>query len=84
MSCYSIPIHTDPETTCSNYTCGEECITNKFVYAKHYFKNGYFNRTSVSGAYVPAVTVCQLGITTTSIGKVRYYPDAPYIGLPHA
>jgi len=81
MSCPGKPIHTETDPGCQFYNCdNDECVKMKFIYARHWFKHGQVIR-GAAGAYLPAVTVCQLRIETIPIGDVGKNPNYPYIGL---
>lgn len=81
MACEGLPLFTSEDPPCQHYTCSdpEGCVPMKFVFAPHYIKNGVVQK-GADGAYVPAVTVCQLNITTDPIGRVNR-SKSRYFGL---
>jgi len=85
MSCQGKPISTTPTTACEHWQChnsntGSNCVPMVFVFAPHWIKNG-FVLPGASGGFVPAATVCQVGIITERIGRAQFEPSYPYFGI---
>jgi hypothetical protein len=52
----------------------------KYVLAPQYVKNGFVAR-GASGAYVPAVTVCQSGLRPVPLSQLRQNPTATTVEI---
>lgn len=85
QDCYGIVPETPADPVCpGQYRCPtsdnpKACAGMQYVFAPHYFRKG-FVQPGASGGYVPAITVCQTGLSPVSVGRVRQNPGAIYGG----
>lgn len=87
MACPGIPLHAVADTPCQETVCKDlstnpatfSCVGSKYVFASHYINKGVVTKGAVGG-YVPAITVCQMGIVPDHIGNAAK-SSARYFGL---
>lgn len=92
VACPAIPVPLPEPTGCRGKTphhcldkrtnpATSSCVGMRYVFPRHEIRNGYA-KTGVTGAYLPAATVCKAMVTPVPLSQLRQQPNAGHYGLP--
>ncbi len=81
--CDGLPIHAAASAPiCTGYPCDDStCTQKRYIITPSFIQNGFILR-GASGAYVAAVTVCQMNLNPIKVSEVRRQPSNKLVGLP--
>lgn len=88
MACVGIPLGPEPQPGCQHWNCASNstnpptysCTQMQFIFAPSDIIQGQLV-AGATGGYVPAITVCQMGIQPISISKAASNPNYPWFGV---
>lgn len=89
--CLGIPISsTVPSPVCpEGYYCTttnpptERCSKKRYIFSPSFIQKGFILR-GATGAYVPAITVCQMNLNPIKLSEVAKKPNEKLVALPES
>lgn len=89
--CFGIPTSTavTPPTCPDGYYCTttnpptERCSKKRYLFSPSFIQKGFILK-GASGAYVPAITVCQMNLNPIKLSEVAKKPNETLVALPES
>lgn len=90
--CSALPIHAaDTTAPCAGYNCPDmsvnpptySCKKMRYIFSPSFIQKGFILK-GASGAYVPAITMCQRNLNPIKLSEVSKSPSNNLVALPES